>query len=144
MWDLILELKQALVRRIMDLKNCLLLIRDDFKMVIEDSRVGFHGGIALQLRIKKFIIQPEVLVNTINVNYKLTGRISGLIDTILAKETIRNVDIPLMIGFKSGVLRLNAGPVGHLYLDSSSDLLKFPVIVSNLIRCMGLASRNGS
>jgi|APEBP8051073220_1049391.scaffolds.fasta_scaffold00014_173 hypothetical protein len=106
------------------LKELFVTDPDDFKMVIEDSRVGFHGGIALQLRIKKFILQPEVLVNTINVNYKLTGRISGLIDTILAKETIRNVDIPLMIGFKSGVLRLNAGPVGHLYLDSSSDLFK--------------------
>ncbi len=97
---------------------------DDFKMAIEDSRVGYHGGITLQFRIKKFIIQPEAIFNTIKVNYKLTGKISGTIDTILAKESFQNLDIPIMLGFKSGVLRLNAGPVGHLYLDSSSDLFK--------------------
>ncbi|HND75364.1 MAG TPA: hypothetical protein PKW10_13030, partial [Saprospiraceae bacterium] len=60
----------------------------------------------------------------INVNYKLTGIFSGTIDTILAKETLQDLDIPIMLGFKSGILRLNAGPVGHLYLDSSSDLFK--------------------
>ncbi len=97
---------------------------DDFKMAIEDSRVGYHGGITLQLRIRKFILQPEVIFNTINVNYKLTGIFSGTIDTILAKETLQDLDIPIMLGFKSGILRLNAGPVGHLYLDSSSDLFK--------------------
>jgi len=104
-----------------------LLVTDpgSFKMMIEDSRVGFHGGITLQLRINKLIIQPEALLNTINVNYKLTGNIAGTIDTLLlAKETFRNLDIPLMIGFKSGILRLNAGPVGHLHLSSLSDLTK--------------------
>jgi len=104
------------------LKELLVSDPDDFKMVIENSRVGYHGGITLQLRLNKLIIQPEAILNTINVNYKLSGRIGGIIDTILAKETIRNLDIPFMIGFKSGVLRLNAGPVGHLYLDSSTDL----------------------
>ena len=29
-----------------------------------------------------------------------------------------------MIGFKSGALRLNAGPVGHLHLASTSQLTK--------------------
>ncbi|MEZ4980613.1 MAG: hypothetical protein R2769_03305 [Saprospiraceae bacterium] len=30
-----------------------------------------------------------------------------------------------MMGLKLGALRLVSGPVGHVYLDSKSDLLKF-------------------
>ena len=44
---------------------------------------------------------------------------------ILKSETYRNVDIPLLIGAKLGFLRLQAGPVAHFYLDSTSDLFSF-------------------
>lgn len=101
-----------------------LIINDGgtIKMNIEDSKVGYHGGITLQLRVNKLIIQPEFLLNTTKVNYRLTRDISPTLDTLLVSETFRNLDIPLMIGFKSGALRLNAGPVGHLHLSSSSEL----------------------
>jgi len=105
-----------------------LIINDggNFKINIEDAKVGFHGGATLQLKINKLIIQPEFLLNTVNVNYRLTGDLPNTVDTLrLAKETFTDLDIPLMIGFKSGALRLNAGPVGHIHLKSVSQLKDF-------------------
>ncbi|MBL0118725.1 MAG: PorT family protein [Saprospiraceae bacterium] len=103
-----------------------LLINDpnSFKIDITNTEVGFHGGITLQLKINKLIIQPEFLLNSSKVNYKLSGNLPNSLDTLLASETFRDLDIPLMIGFKSGALRLNVGPVGHLHLNSTSDLTK--------------------
>lgn len=96
-----------------------------YKIDIEDTPVGFHGGITLQLKLNKLIIQPEFLLNSSRVNYKVTGSIPSIADTLLfADEKFNDLDIPLMIGFKSGALRLNAGPVGHLHLNSTSELTK--------------------
>ena len=106
------------------IKELLISDPNSFKIDITNTEVGFHGGITLQLKINKLIIQPEFLLNSSKVNYKLSGNLPNSLDTLLASETFRDLDIPLMIGFKSGALRLNAGPVGHLHLNSTSDLTK--------------------
>ncbi len=88
---------------------------------IVDEKVGFLGGLVIQMRFNKFIIQPEVLFNTNKVNYVIRNQNFSLADSLLS-ESYNNLDIPLMLGFKSNILRLNAGPVAHIHLSSTSDL----------------------
>ena len=90
---------------------------------IVDEKVGFQGGVVFQMRFNKFIVQPEVIFNSNKVNYVIRNQNFALADTLLS-ESYNDLDIPLMLGFKSSILRLNAGPVAHIHLNSTSDLLK--------------------
>ena len=92
--------------------------------------MGFLGGAVFQLKLGKFVIQPEVLFNTSKVNYSISNRNFSLADTLLS-ESYQDLDIPLMLGFKSGIIRLIAGPVGHLHLSSTSELFQIDSYQSN-------------
>ena len=45
----------------------------------------------------------------------------GTLD-LIKSENYQYLDIPLIIGLKAGPVRLGAGPVGHVFIDSSSEL----------------------
>ncbi len=98
---------------------------EEFTLSTKEANYGYHLGVFLQAGGEKFFIQPEVLFNSSSVDYTLTGDGAGELMNSIFSETYRNVDIPIMLGFKLGPLRLQGGPVGHLHLDSSSDLTDF-------------------
>ncbi len=94
----------------------------ELSMSIENANYGFLVGGFMRIPIKKFFIQPEVLFNSNSVDYRVTDfRTQGFVDTIL-REKYQYLDIPLMMGFKYGPLRLNGGPVGHIFLGSDTEL----------------------
>lgn len=102
-----------------------LIISDPkLSLTILDKSVGFQGGAVIQIKLGKFLIQPEFIFNSNKVNYSVSDSQFSLVDTLLS-ETYRDLDIPLMLGFKSGILRLNVGPVGHIHLSSTSELFEF-------------------
>ena len=101
-----------------------------FTLSIINDNVGFLGGAVFQLKLGKFVIQHEVLFNTSKVNYSISNRNFSLADTLLS-ESYQDLDIPLMLGFKSGIIRLIAGPVGHLHLSSTSELFQIDSYQSN-------------
>jgi hypothetical protein len=47
------------------------------------------------------------------------------------KQNFNKLDIPVMLGLKLGPLRLNAGPVGSLLINSPKDLIANPDYKSN-------------
>ena len=61
---------------------------------IVDEKVGFLGGLVIQMRFNKFIIQPEVLFNTNKVNYVIRNQNFSLADSLLS-ESYNNLAIPL-------------------------------------------------
>ncbi|HHJ50668.1 MAG TPA: PorT family protein [Phaeodactylibacter sp.] len=94
----------------------------ELSMSIENANYGFLIGGFMRIPIKKFFIQPEVLFNSNSVDYRVTDfRQQGFVDTIL-REKYQYLDIPLMLGFKFGPLRLNGGPVSHIFLGSNTQL----------------------
>ena len=95
----------------------------DFGLALEDARYTLHGGLFLQLRVSKLIIQPEVLFSSTRNDYRLRDFSSPDVIESIRSENFQNVDVPLMLGFKWGPMRLQAGPVGHFHVSSSSDLL---------------------
>ncbi len=94
----------------------------ELSMSIENANYGFLIGGFMRIPIKKFFIQPEVLFNSNSVDYRVTDfRQQGFVDTIL-REKYQYLDVPLMLGFKFGPLRLNGGPVSHIFLGSNTEL----------------------
>ncbi len=96
-----------------------------FTLSTKEADYGYHVGIFLQAGGDKLFIQPEVLFNSSSVNYSLESGGAGELVTNVFNETYHNIDIPIMLGFKMGPLRLQGGPVGHVHIDSSSELTDF-------------------
>ena len=92
-----------------------------FKLDVADAKYGFHLGFFIQGQIGGFFIQPEIIFNSASVDYRLED-LQGGGPVLIKDEVYQNLDLPLLIGAKVGFLRLGAGPVGHLFLDSTSDL----------------------
>jgi len=103
---------------------------------LKGANFGIHGGLFVRLKISKLYIQPELLLSTRTNEYtvtNITNLTHPLDSTVIQKFT--KLDIPVMIGFKLGPLRLNAGPSASLLLNSPADLIKdpkFKTIYSNL------------
>ena len=79
---------------------------DAFTLSTREADYGYHLGIFLQAGGKKFFIQPELLFNSSSVTYSLESGGAGNIFNNVFNETFRNIDLPVMIGFKFGPLRL--------------------------------------
>ena len=95
---------------------------NDYKLNFSNSEYGVHFGVYSRISFLGIYIEPAVLFNSNTVNFDLEELSEdGPLNT-LKSETYRNVDIPLLVGMKLGFFRLQAGPVAHFYLDSTSDL----------------------
>lgn len=97
---------------------------DQFALNVQDARYGYHAGVVVQAKIGSFVIQPEILFNSNSVDYSFQ-EVSASTPSNVFSEKYQNLDIPLLVGLKAGPLRLMAGPVGHYFLSSSSELLEF-------------------
>ena len=93
----------------------------DGSIGIKDARYGYHIGAFARVGVSKFYIQPELLFNSSKVDFELNGFSEGLANTVL-HEKYRNLDIPVGIGYKTGILRLQVAPVGHVHLSTKSEL----------------------
>jgi len=90
---------------------------------VADAGYGFHFGLYTRISIANIFIEPSFLFNSSTVDYNLDQEIfdTGVVSTIRS-ETYNNLDIPLLIGMKIGFLRIQGGPVAHIYIDSASEL----------------------
>ena len=97
---------------------------EDYSLQLEllESGYGYHFGLYTRVKIAAFFIEPAFLINSSKVNYNLSEFIEDEITQSIKSESFTNLDIPLLIGIKTGPFRLQGGPVAHIYLDSSSEL----------------------
>jgi hypothetical protein len=95
---------------------------DSFGLKLTDARYGFHFGGWFRLNAGQIFIQPEVNFNSTRVNYDLKNLKLSSSPTDTVKESFLNLDIPVLLGFRLGGIRINGGPVGHLHLNSSSEI----------------------
>jgi outer membrane protein with beta-barrel domain len=99
---------------------------NSLSLAIKDAAYGFHIGFFARGYLGgRVFIQPELLFNSNTVDFTVSDLAGGLVNKVL-KEKYQNLDIPLMTGLKFGPLRLEAGPVGHVYIASKSELGEIP------------------
>ncbi len=96
---------------------------DSFKLSFKDANYGFHIGGFVRFTHKKVFVQPEFIFNTNKTSFRLKE--FGMLQTSdsLRDERYQRLDIPVMVGGKFGIFRVNAGPVAHIFLSNKSDLI---------------------
>ncbi len=96
---------------------------------LTSAKYGFNGGVFVRVTLFGLYIQPEVLFSTRTNEYTVTN-VQTTVATI-EKQNFNKLDIPVMIGFKLGPLRLNAGPSGSLLINSPKAILSDPDFKNN-------------
>ena len=91
---------------------------------LSNVRGGYHIGAFTQIKAGKFFIQPEVLFNSGSADFTLSSVRNSEGRKEIIKDTYNQMDVPVILGYKSGSFRIGAGPVGHVHLNEKSDLLK--------------------
>jgi hypothetical protein len=101
-------------------------VKDNLKQSF-DTRTGAVGGIYARFG-RTLFIQPEVLISTKGGSFEIvkTDLEQPVSETINIKYS--NIDVPLLIGFKGGPLRILAGPVTSFRIGDNqrlSDAFKY-------------------
>lgn len=92
-----------------------------FNFGVKDFKFGTQFGAYLRLGNTIFI-QPEIMLSSVKTDYRVSDHNLG---EIVKSEKYHNLDFPILLGLKAGPLRINAGPVGHYFLNSKSELFDF-------------------
>lgn len=87
-----------------------------------NAEYGVHFGLYSRISFLGLYVEPAVLFNSNTVTFNLEELSEDSTISTLKSESYRNIDIPFLVGTKFGFLRLQAGPVAHFHLDSTSDL----------------------
>ncbi|HHH50122.1 MAG TPA: PorT family protein [Saprospiraceae bacterium] len=94
----------------------------DLGLSIKDAKYGIQLGVFTEIGLGKFFIQPEVLFNSNTVDFDVEDFSNSSAVNKVLSETYQFVDIPLIMGLKVGPLKLGAGPVSHVFVNSKSEL----------------------
>jgi hypothetical protein len=86
----------------------------------KDASYGFHGGVFVRLSLLGIYVQPEILFATAENLIKVTDLNQTTAE--IRNQKFNKLDIPVMVGFKLGPLRINGGPAATIMLSSSKDL----------------------
>lgn len=92
---------------------------DLIEMSIGEIDWGFHAGIYGRFRFLKLYWEPALLLNSQGITYLVKETDDSVIEV---KEYYQDLDIPLNIGVKIAFLKIHAGPVAHIHLNSTSEL----------------------
>jgi outer membrane protein with beta-barrel domain len=94
----------------------------EYQLGILKTKLGLHIGFFVQANIGKvFFIQPELLFNSQTVKYIFTS-IEDPSQEFIKDENYQTLDFPMLLGFRFGPVRLGAGPVGHLLMNSTTEI----------------------
>ena len=97
---------------------------ESLRLALDNANYGIHAGLVIRGQFNKFLFQPEILFNSNSVDFRTTDLANGGISE-LRNEKYQYLDIPVLFGAKLGPLRLLTGPVGHYFINSSSELTDF-------------------
>ena len=86
---------------------------------VKEASYGFHGGLFLRLTVLGIYVQPEILFTSSENKIRITE--PGAVAEIRSQQ-FNKLDIPVMVGFKLGPLRINAGPAATIKISSPKEL----------------------
>ncbi len=89
---------------------------------VEEADYGLHFGIEMRLNLGRYYIAPEFLFSTNRVDYSIKDINDLEVIGKIFSEKYNYLNIPLNIGRRFGPFSFFVGPVGHLFINSTSDL----------------------
>ena len=94
----------------------------ELNLAVKNSRYGFHAGVYGRLRIGFLNIQPEIIFNSSSAHFSLNEYTQSDTFNQLFSSNYREIDIPVLIMLTPSIFKIYAGPVGHYFLNSVSDI----------------------
>lgn len=91
----------------------------DFFKNNSGNRTGYMVGAYARIG-RKFFIQPEVLLSSKGGTFEIFK--NGSATPVNVDVKFSQIDIPVLVGFKLGPLRVNAGPMASLNVSQGSKL----------------------
>jgi hypothetical protein len=91
---------------------------------LADASWGFHAGLFARISLLGFFIQPEAVFATNSFEYTVKEVASD--PGSIVSQKFNRLSIPVLVGFKLGPLRINAGPAASIQLGSPQDLISDP------------------
>jgi hypothetical protein len=91
---------------------------------LTNAKYGFHGGAFVRMTFFGVYVQPEFLFSSRTNEYTVQN-VQTQVSSVV-KQNFNKLDIPVMLGFKLGPLRVNGGPVGSFLINSPKDLIVNP------------------
>ncbi|MFO7938715.1 MAG: porin family protein [Bacteroidales bacterium] len=96
---------------------------ESLKVQGENAKIGFQGGVFSRITILNLYVQPELLFTSTSGEVEVTELLAD--DSKISKirdQEFKKLDIPIMVGYKFGPARVQAGPVASIIIDSKSAL----------------------
>jgi len=93
---------------------------------LKNADYGFHGGLFMRLTMFGIYLQPEVLFATSENIYSITN--PGDINPVEVSQKLNKLNIPVLLGFKLGPIRVNAGPAATLTIGTPEELFNDPTL----------------
>jgi hypothetical protein len=84
---------------------------------LKSAAWGIQGGIFIRLQIAGIYLQPEAVFATNTYEYTVNNAPDP------TKQTFNRLEIPVLLGFKLGPLRINAGPSASVQIGSPKALI---------------------
>lgn len=94
-----------------------------------DTKLGYAGGIYARIG-SKFFLQPELIFSAKGGSLNILPTNGSVEKTISIDYT--NLDIPLLIGYKFGPIRINGGPMASFKLSSTATSEELKTYSSNV------------
>ncbi|HDJ32875.1 MAG TPA: PorT family protein [Bacteroidetes bacterium] len=85
-----------------------------------DAMIGYHFGAMMRVTLFGAFIQPEVLFSSSGGEVKIKDLTENT--EYFRNQTYNKISIPVMVGFKLGPARLQAGPAASFTLSSKPAL----------------------
>ena len=98
-------------------------LTDRLSIALEDANYGIQAGIQIRAYLgDKILLQPELIFNSNTVEFRADDLDDPNLSSQILEESYQYLDIPVLFSCRFlGIFRLNVGPVGHVYLDNTSD-----------------------
>ncbi|HUX55867.1 MAG TPA: porin family protein [Bacteroidales bacterium] len=90
---------------------------------LKDAAIGFHAGAFMRLTLFGIYIMPEVVFASTTYDYDVT---IGSNPSEALSQKFNKLEIPVLVGFKLGPLRINAGPAASVMIGSPKALIDDP------------------
>lgn len=96
--------------------------RENLSLALSEGNYGFQFGALLRVPLSdRFDLQTELTLNSASAEFRFDDPDQQA--TQVFRERYNDVNIPLLASWKLAFLRFNAGPVGRLFVSSTSDLM---------------------
>jgi len=97
---------------------------DELAIKGKNSKVGFQGGLMARITIAKLYVQPELLFTSTSGEVEVTRLLESTGESIstIKDQEFKQLDIPIMLGYKFGPARIQGGPIATIMLNSTSVL----------------------